>query len=512
MSEASAATPRQPLAEATGITKRYGTTVALADAGLTVRPGRTHALVGRNGAGKSTLVSILTGLQQPDTGEVRFDGEPAPPPGDRDAWRSRVACVYQRSTIIGQLTVAENLYLNRQSLRGNRLISWSTMRRRAAELLAAWQVDVDAERVAAELTVEQRQLVEIARALSFDARFIILDEPTAQLDSAAIKRLFERMRGLKAQGVTFLYISHHLEEIYEVCEEVTVFRDARHIVTGPVAELGPSAVVAAMTGDAVALIERAPRPPLPDSAPVVLDVEELVPVAAEASIEGAEPVSFTVRSAEVVGLAGGGGSGKREVAETVVGLRAPVAGRVVMDGRGLRPGSVADALAHRVGFVPQDRHQEGFIPGLSIGENITMTVPERLGPRGVVVPSRRDVLARRLIDDLAVKAPGPELDVSALSGGNQQKVVMGRALANDPRLLVLIQPTAGVDVRSKETLLAVVDEVRGRGSAVLIASDELDDLRTCDRVLVMFQGRVVAEFAAGWNDHEVIAAMEGIVR
>jgi simple sugar transport system ATP-binding protein len=149
---------------------------------------------------------------------------------------------------------------------------------------------------------------------------------------------------------------------------------------------------------------------------------------------------------------------------------------------------------------------------LSISENITMTVPGRLGPRGVVVPSRRDELARRLIDDLAVKAPGPELDVSALSGGNQQKVVMGRALANDPRLLVLIQPTAGVDVRSKETLLEVVDEVRGRGSAVLIASDELDDLRTCDRVLVMFQGRVVAEFAAGWNDHEVIAAMEGMVR
>jgi simple sugar transport system ATP-binding protein len=507
VSGASAAPAHPPLAEATGITKRYGTTVALSDARLSVRPGRTHALVGRNGAGKSTLVSILTGLQQPDTGEVRFEGERAPAPGDRDAWRSRVACVYQRSTIIPELTVAENLYLNRQATGRGRLISWSTMRRRAAELLATWQVDVDVDRVAGDLTVEQRQLVEIARALSFEARFIILDEPTAQLDSAAIKRLFDRMRGLQAQGVTFLYISHHLEEIYEVCQEVTVYRDARHIVTGPVAELDPPAVVAAMTGDAVALIDRKPRPPLPAAAPVVLSVEDLTTAGTP---DAAEPVSFTVRSAEVVGLAGGGGSGKREIAETVVGLRAPATGRVVVDGHPLAPASVPDALARRVGFVPQDRHHQGFVPGLSISENITMTVPDRLGPRGIVVPSRRDELARRLIDDLAVKAPGPELDVSALSGGNQQKVVMGRALANDPRLLVLIQPTAGVDVRSKETLLEVVDEVRARGSAVLIASDELDDLRTCDRILVMFQGRVVTEFAAGWDDHEVIAAMEGI--
>jgi simple sugar transport system ATP-binding protein len=511
MSEAPARLPEEPLVAATGITKRYGTTVALADAHLTVTPGRTHALVGRNGAGKSTLVNVLTGLQAPDTGEVRFSGEPAPALGDRDAWRARVACVYQKSTIIPELTVAENVYLNRQARGRGHLLSWSTMRRQAAELLATWEVDVDVNRVAADLTVEQRQLVEIARALSFDARFIILDEPTAQLDSAAIKRLFARMRDLQTRGVTFLYISHHLEEIYEVCQDVTVYRDARHIVTGPVDDLGPSDVVAAMTGDAVALIQREPRPALPGSTPVVLEVRDLVTVAAEGSFEHAAPVSFAVRSGEVLGLAGGGGSGKREIAETVVGLRTPISGVVEVDGAPLRPGSVPDALAHRVGFVPQDRHHEGFVPGMSIGENITMTVPERLGRRGVIVPRRRDELAERLIRDLVVKTPGPELDVSALSGGNQQKVVMGRALANDPRLLVLIQPTAGVDVRSKETLLAVVEDVRAGGAAVLLASDELDDLSACDRLLVMFQGRVITEFTAPWNDREVIAAMEGIV-
>ena len=354
--------------------------------------------------------------------------------------------------------------------------------------------------------------MEIARALSFDARFIILDEPTAQLDSQAITRLFDRMRSLQERGVTFMYISHHLEEIYRICDDVTVFRDARRVATGTVQEMGPGEVVAAMTGDAVALVRRDPRPPLPASAPVILAVRDLEVTAAEGSFEGAEPISFTVRSGEVVGLAGGGGSGKREIAEAVVGLRSPVRGSISLDGKPLKPGSVPSTLAAGVGLVPQDRHHQGFVPDLSIGENVTMTVPHRVGRYGVIRPSARNALARRLIRDLDVKTPGPDLAVSALSGGNQQKVVMGRALANDPHLLVLIHPTAGVDVRSKETLLDVVDRVRESGSAVLVASDELDDLRTCDRVLVIFHGRVVGEFAAGWSDRELIEAMEGIER
>ncbi|EXG82935.1 sugar ABC transporter ATP-binding protein [Cryptosporangium arvum] len=483
------------LVEAAGITKRYGTTVALRDAGLVVRAGATHALVGRNGAGKSTLVSILTGLQAPDTGTVRFSGEPAPALADRDAWRQRVACVYQKSTIIPTLTVAENLFLNRQP---GRLIKWPTLRRDAAELLATWDVDVDVTRPAGDLTVEQRQLVEIARALSYDARFIILDEPTAQLDGPAINRLFDRMRGLQERGITFLFISHHLEEIYRVCDEVTVFRDAQHIVTAKVSEVAPTELVAAMTGDATSLTERPSRPPLPEHTPAVLEVRDL------------DGVSFTVRAGEVVGLAGGGGSGKREIAETVVGLRRAPAGTIEVAGRPLKPGSVPASLAAGVGLVPQDRHTEGFVSDLSIAENLTMTIPRRLGRFGMISRTRRDRVASVLIEDLAVKTPGPELPVSALSGGNQQKVVMGRALANDPKLLVLIQPTAGVDVRSKETLLGVVDRVREGGAGVLVASDELDDLRTCDRVLVLFQGRQVAEFGSDWSDHDLVAAMEGL--
>ncbi|GIJ07795.1 sugar ABC transporter ATP-binding protein [Micromonospora andamanensis] len=492
----------QPVVEAVHITKRFGSTVALADAGIVVRRGETHALVGRNGAGKSTLVSILTGLQAADNGAVAFAGRPAPPLGDRDGWRKRVACVYQKSTIIGTLTVAENLFLNRHARGRGGLIRWSRLRRAAEQLLAEWSVEVDVRQPASTLSVEQRQFVEIARALSFGARFIILDEPTAQLDAAGINRLFARIRELRAQGVTFLFISHHLQEIYEICDQVTVFRDARHIVTAPVAQLSRSALVAAMTGEDVTMPEADHRP-LPADAPVLLSVRDLV------TASGAE-LSVEVRAGEVVGIAGGGGSGKVEVAEAMVGLARPAGGTVVVDGRALRPGSVPDALDAGVGLVPQDRHREGLVPLLSIAENVTMTVPDRIGRRGLISPARRDALARDTIADLAIKAAGPRVPVADLSGGNQQKVVMGRALASDPKLLVLITPTAGVDVRSKQTLLGVVEEVRGRGTSVLVVSDELDDLRICDRVLVMFQGRVVREMAHGWSDNDLVAAMEGV--
>ncbi len=495
---------RPAAVEAERVTKRYGETLALDGAHITIEPGATHALVGRNGAGKSTLVSILTGLQAPDDGEVRFAGVPAPRPADRDAWRERVACVYQKSTIIPELTVAENLYLNRHDRNRLRLIGWKSLWRKAAELLETWSVEVDVRRPAGELGVEQRQFVEIARALSFGARFVILDEPTAQLDGAAIARLFERMRAMRERGVTFLFISHHLQEIYEVCDTVTVYRDARHILTAPVAGLSQGDLVAAMTGEAARLRDHAVRVPVPERAPVVLDVRGL------SHGEVYRDVDLRVRAGEIVGLAGLGGSGKIEVAETIVGLRAPQSGTLEVAGSRPRPGSVPDSLAAGVGFVPRDRHHQGLVPLMSIADNVTMTVPERLGTAGFVSVRRKDTLAREMIDNLAIKTPGPELPVAGLSGGNQQKVVMARALAGEPRLLVLITPTAGVDVRSKEFLLGKVEESAGNGTGVVIASDELDDLRLCDRVLVMFHGRVVAELPAGWHDHEMVAAMEGV--
>ncbi|MGA6166119.1 sugar ABC transporter ATP-binding protein [Amycolatopsis magusensis] len=495
-----------PVASVLGVGKRYGPTTALHEVSLAVRPGESHALVGRNGAGKSTLVSLLTGLSKPDTGTVEFGGHPAPPVADREAWRTRVACVYQHSTVIPHLSVAENLFLNRQPT-GRFVISWSKLRWQAAELLESWRVSVDPDLTAGELTVEDRQLVEIARALSYGARFIVLDEPTAQLDSQAIDRLFARMRELQAGGVTFLYISHHLQEVHEVCQAVTVLRDARHVLTAPVDRISRAELVDAMTGEegGLAVADGASREPLPEDTGFALEVDGL-------SGDSFEDVSFGVRRGEVLGLAGSNASGKHQLAETVYGLRVPAAGSVRVAGKPLPAGDVGAALAAGVGCVPRDRHHQGLVLGLSIADNTTMTVLDRLGRAGTAPPSARRAVTERSIADHGVVAAGPDQPVADLSGGNQQKVVLARAMATDPALLVLINPTAGVDVKSKEALLAVVDRVRAEGKAVLIVSDELDDLRPSDRVLVLRAGRLVAEHRAGWSDGELVADIEGVQR
>ncbi|MFE2722594.1 sugar ABC transporter ATP-binding protein [Kitasatospora sp. NPDC059327] len=497
--------PSVPVLEASGIGKRFGATVALVDARLTVAPGEAHALVGRNGAGKSTLVSILTGLQAADTGTLRFDGEPAPAPGNTDAWRSKAACVYQRSTIIPALTVTENLFLDRQSDRALRPINWKHLRRRAGELLTEYGVDVDPTARADQLTVEQRQFVEIARALSFGARFIILDEPTAKLDARGIERLFVKLRELQGQGVAFLFISHHLQEVYDLCDTVTVYRDARHITTATVAGLDHHALVEAMTGESRghAADEHPSAGPAPD-APNLLELDHL-------TLSGAfEDLSLRVRAGEVLGLAGATASGNVQVGESIAGLRRPAAGTITVAGRPLRAGHVPAALAAGVGLVPEDRHLQGLVPHRSVAENATLTVADQLGPFGTVLPSRTRAFARRMVADLDIKTPSPDTPVAALSGGNQQKVVIARALATSPHVLVAIRPTNGVDIKSKESLLGTVRAVADAGKSALIVSDELDDLRACDRVLAMFHGRVVAEFPRGWSDEQLVAAMEGM--
>ncbi|WP_326635552.1 sugar ABC transporter ATP-binding protein [Nonomuraea fuscirosea] len=485
--------------EARDVVKRFGPTTALAGARIAITEGETHALVGRNGAGKSTLVSILTGLQRPDEGEVLFAGQPAPALADRDAWRRRVACVYQKSTIIPALTVAENLFLNRQSERS--MINWRALAGRARELLDTYEVDVDAQALAGDLSVEQRQLVEIARALSFGARFIILDEPTARLDGPAIERLFTRMRSLREQGVTMMYISHHLDEVYEICQSVTVFRDARHVTTRPVADLPHDELVAAMTGEATAVYEARSRTPCES---VVLSGENLGLAGRYSGID------ISVRSGEVVGLAGSASSGKVGLAETLVGLRRADTGTVTVNGTRVTPGDVPAAMKAGLGFVPEDRHHEGFVPLLSVGENTTFPIARKLGRYGLISPSRRRATAERMIDSLDIKTEGPDQPVADLSGGNAQKVVFARALVDDPTVLVVINPTAGVDVKAKQALLGAVEDAVERGAGAVLVSDELDDLRICDRVLVMFHGRVVKDVPRGWTDHELVAVMEGM--
>ncbi|GAB3384867.1 sugar ABC transporter ATP-binding protein [Amycolatopsis echigonensis] len=493
-----------PVVQADGVGKRYGPTVALQDVSLTVRPGESHALVGRNGAGKSTLVSILTGLSETDTGSVSFGGEPAPSLSKQDDWKARVACVYQHAMVVPQLTVAENLFLNRQA-GGGFAIGWKKLRRQARELLDSWDVRVDVDTPAGELSVEDRQFVEIARALSYGARFIVLDEPTAQLDSQAIERLFERMRQMQENGVTFLFISHHLHEVYEVCQAVTVLRDARHVLTAPVEEVSRAALVDAMTGEqgGLAVRDAATRDPLAVDAEEVLAVDGL-------SGDGFHDVSLRVHRGEVVGLAGSNASGKHQVAETVYGLRAPTYGTVSVNGKRLPPGDIPAALRAGIGCVPRDRHHEGLVLEHSIMDNATLSVLDRMGRGGLASPKVRRERGSRALTAYDIVAAGPDQPVSDLSGGNQQKVVLARALESDPRVVVLINPTAGVDVKSKEALLAVVDRVRAEGKAVLLVSDELDDLRLADRVLVLRAGEVAAVHRAGWSDGDLVADIEGV--
>ncbi|MGW2058073.1 sugar ABC transporter ATP-binding protein [Streptomyces sp. NPDC001840] len=498
---------------AEGIVKRFGPTLALDDVRLTVRPGESHALVGRNGAGKSTLVSVVTGLHRPDAGRVTFGGEPAPAFGDTTAWQSKVACVYQKSMVVPDLTVAENLFLNHYGLdraaggSGGRFISWRGLRARARALLAEYGVDVDPNARAKDLPVEQRQFVEIARALSFGARLIILDEPTAQLDARGIQRLFDKLRELRSQGVAFLFISHHLQEVYDLCTAVTVYRDARHVLTAPVAELSKADLVSAMTGESAgtAVAWHAARKTAPETeAAPVLEAEGL-------ALDGEfEPLDLAVRPGEVLGLAGSAASGNTALGETLVGMRAPTAGRIAVRGCTVKPGSVPHALDAGIGYIPEERHRQGLVLDRSVAENATLTVTDQLGPWGTVLPSRTREFAQGMIDSLDIKTQGPEQPVSGLSGGNQQKVVVARALARGPSALVALRPTAGVDVKSKDSLLGVVRRVADEGSAAVIISDELDDLRVCDRVLALFHGRVVASFGSGWTDGELVAAMEGV--
>lgn len=493
-----------PVAETIGVSKRFGASQALKDVSVTIPAGDSRALVGRNGAGKSTLVAVLTGLLAADSGRIRLAGEDAPGLADRRAWRERVACVYQRSTVIPTLTVAENLFLNAQPSFGGGVVAWTALRREAERVLQEWGLEVDVDLDAERLSVEQRQIVEIARALLQGTRFIILDEPTAQLEAREVARLFERIVRLQEGGVTFLYISHHLEEIYEVCRSVTVLRDGEVVANAPLEQMPKDRVVAAMVGEAIRVGRTRRNARMPSAAEPILQVRGL-------GIAGAaENLGFHVAAGETVGLAGLAGSGKEEVGDAVAGLVVPSAGEILVNGRALRPGLVADARRKGVGYVPRDRHRRGIVPQLSLAENLTLTISERLGPAGIVWPAAREREAARIVRSLEIVAQSTEQPIAELSGGNQQKAVMGRALASDPKVLVVAHPMQGVDIASKEALLAILEKARAAGTAVLIVSDDLDELVACDRVLVIFRGRLVAEFGPDWRDHELVAAIEGV--
>jgi len=493
------------VASALGVWKRYGATQALKDVAIDIRAGEVHALVGRNGCGKSTLVGVLSGVVKQDAGQVFFDNCPAPSSADRGKWRQHVACVYQKPTVVPELSIAENIFLGNLPLRSWGAVKWKEMWAQAESLLSEWGVDVDVKAEASVLTVGERQVVEIVRALLLGTRFVILDEPTAGLEAIEITRLFERVNALREAGVAFLYISHHLDEVFTLSQRVSVLRDGEWVATVDTASINNNDLVSLMVGD-----EGQSSVPLGvgenvshrDRAPV-LEVRDL-------TIAGScHEIEFDVLAGECVGLAGHAGSGSTQVAGAIAGLLRYSQGEIRVKSGRLMQGRPDKAISAGVGYVPEDRYTAGFVPLMSILDNITLPVLDCLGRWGLVPPSAQRKLADKMIRLTGVKLDSPRQDMTQLSGGNQQKVTVGRALSSEPDVLVLVDPTAGIDIASKATILGAVRRIQESGTGVLLVSDDEQDLRICDRVLVMFDGKIFGEFAPGWKESDLVKALEG---
>jgi simple sugar transport system ATP-binding protein len=529
-----AASTAGPVVEAAGIRKHFGSTQALRGVDLTLQPGRCLGLVGRNGAGKSTLVSILSGIYPADAGDIRFYGAPAPPLADIDGWRSRIATVHQHSMVIGQLTVAENVFLGRQPGRGG-FVDWGGMRQQARQLLQEWGFTSDVNRPCANLTVEQRQIVEIARALAAGTRCLLLDEPTAALEREAAARLFVRVRQLVDSGVAVLYISHHLEEVFEICQDVAVIRDGVLVLTAPTATVSKEQLVAAMVGPAAAQpapAQPAPERPAPEqsapeqpsstpppstqpSSPGATRRLSVDQVSAESARGSLRDVSLRIEPGERVGVTGLLSAGVATLARVVAGAQSYDSGRVLLDGQQVVAGRRDLALTAGIGYIPEDRQAEGFVSGLSVAENTTMTIVDWLARRlGWLSPRARAAAAAPLARRLSIVSAGLSQPVGELSGGNQQKVTVARAIVRRPRLIVAITPTRGVDVASKSLLLAELAQITAEsGASLLLATDELSDLVICDRVVVLVRGGVFTEFTQPPFDREaLISATEGLRR
>ena len=510
----------QALVEVTGIEKRFGTTRALRDVSLSIAAGQCLGLVGRNGAGKSTLVSILSGLVEPDAGTVAFGGQPAPRVGDIARWHEWIATVFQHSMIVADLSVAENVFLGATPA----LVNWRAMRNRTSAIMRDWGFDIAAGTLCRDLSVEQLQIVEIARALARGAKCVLLDEPTAALERDAGRRLFDRVRQLTAGGVAVLYISHHLEEVFEICQDVAVLRDGELVLTAPTAQLSRDDLITAMVGESQTrsserTVASSVRSPSPDPAAkraarddALLSVEDLTADSTRGRLSG---VSLRVRAGEVVGITGLLSAGVATIGRVIAGEEESSGGRVLVRGRRVPSGQRDVAQRAGVGYIPEDRHAEGYVAHLGVAENVTMTITKRLADRfGLLSPARRVAAAGPVTSRLSLVSSGPGQPVGELSGGNQQKVTVARTLAHDPSLIVAITPTRGVDVASKELLLgALAGVARDHGAGVLLCSDELSDLDICDRVVVLVRGQVFTEFSQPPFDRDaLILATEGIAQ
>jgi rhamnose transport system ATP-binding protein len=482
--------------------KAFGAVQALIDGSVELYPGQAHALVGENGAGKSTLVKILAGVYQPDAGELVVDGRPVTLHGPAAAQAAGIAVIYQEPTLFPDLTVAENMFIRRQPLRSGRRIDGRAMRADAAAIFARLGVSLDPARVARGLSIADQQVVEIGKALSLDARIIVMDEPTAALSAAEVDRLFAVIRTLREHGAAVLFISHRLEEVFATCQQVTVMRDGKQVLSRELAGLTAADLVRAMVGR-----ELAERPDETHGTPgePLLAVRRL-------TREGVfTDISLTVRAGEIVALAGLVGSGRSEVARAIFGIDRYDAGSVTVRGRTLRRGSPTGAMAAGVGFVPEDRRQQGLIMDMSVQQNVALASLHRLSRAGLLRVSAERRLAADWAARLRIKYGRLTDPVSMLSGGNQQKVVLAKWLGRRPAVLIVDEPTRGIDVATKAEVHHLLLRLARDGVAVLMISSELPEvLRVSDRILVMREGRLMAEFAqADASEEEIMSAATG---
>jgi ABC-type uncharacterized transport system ATPase subunit len=501
-------TPDTPVLELRGITKRFPGVLANDHVDFDLRKSEVHALLGENGAGKSTLMNILYGLYKPDEGEILLRGEPVEIDSPHDAIAHGIGMVHQHFMLIPVMTVAENIVLAAEPKKAGLLLDTAAAERRVRELADQFKFHIDPHAKVQDITVGQQQRVEILKALYRGAEILILDEPTAVLTPQEATELFEILKRLVAEGMSVIFISHKLNEVLEIADRITVLRRGKKVDTIPGEGATEELLARMMVGREVLLrVDKKPAQPGAEA----LTVDDLH-VLDDRGLEAVRGVSFTVRTGEIVALAGVDGNGQTELIDAITGLRKPASGTVVVAGNDLTGKSAHDYLEHGVGHIPEDRHRRGLVLEFSLAENLVLHdyAKQPFASRGLLHPKAILDYARKLLTEFDVRGGAPETRASALSGGNQQKVVIAREVSRDPQALIAAQPTRGLDVGAIEFVHRRLVEERDEGRAVLLVSLELEEvLSLADRILVIYEGRIVGEFDPSVTEEELGIAMTG---
>ena len=492
--------------EVTGANKSFAGVRALRDVGFGLLPGEVHALIGENGAGKSTLIKVMTGVYRPDSGSVLLGGRPAAFGTPLEAQSAGISTIYQEVNLVPLMSVARNLYLGREPRRYG-VIQQRRMNREAAGVLRGYGVEADVTRPLHTLGLGAQQMVALARAVQVDARVVIMDEPTSSLEPREVETLFSVIRDLRARGVAVVYVSHRLDELYAICDRVTVMRDGAVVHTGEMAGLERLKLISLMLGREMSAVKREGTTAFGAAGHERTDSQPVLSARNLTIRHRLHDVSVDVRPGEVVGLGGLLGAGRSETAKAVIGAMATESGTVEVAGTPLRHRSPASAMRAGVVMLAEDRKSEGIIPSLSVRENIVLAALPRLSRAGVVSTARQNEVVDYFMKRLRIKASGPEQRVSDLSGGNQQKVLLARWLCMDPKVLLLDEPTRGIDVGAKAEVQSLVDSLARQGLGVLLISSELEELiEGSDRVVVLKDGSVVGHLDGADVTEEALLA------